>query len=511
MTDKDLAVDQPETEETDEKELSEDEQAMARLKEAIEVERVEVGPLRLKLTVTVPRDTVDERMSKQFLDLKRDALVPGFRKGRAPLKLVEKRFGTDVGDQLKTELISRGYLAAVEKEELKPLGDPLFWVLVEEERTGDDLATRKVETQKLLPLDKALDHVELPKDEPLTFVCEIELKPDFELPDLEKIPVTKPVISIEDEDVELELKRIRKGKGTFKPVEGGAIERDDLLYAAMKMSVDEEVIVADDNVELAARDLRLLGVPLVGFGDAVTGKTVKDQVVFEATVPDDHENIAVRGKTARFEFTILEIKRLEIPPFDEAFLARMGFGGEDELRSAVRSALESRLDQTIKQAMYEQVGQYLVEQTALEIPTGLSQRQTDRSIARRTFEMYRANVPEAEIAKAVDEMRAKAHEQVVRDLKLVFILEKVAERHDINITEEQVNSSIAQIARQSGKRFDRVRDELSKGEGLASLYLQLRDQEVLAALLRDAEITEEEGPKKKKASPRKKKKSKATE
>ena len=213
----------------------------------------------------------------------------------------------------------------------------------------------------------------------------------------------------------------------------------------------------DDNVALAARDLRLMGVPLIGFGDAVSGKTVKDQVVFEATVPDDHENIAVRGKTARFEFTVLEIKRLEIPPFDEAFLARMGLGSEHELRSAVRSALESRLDQTIKQAMYEQVGQYLVEHTALEIPTGLSQRQTDRSIARRTFEMYRANVPEAEIAKAVDEMRARAHEQVVRDLKLVFILEKIAERHDINISEEQVNSSIAQIARQSGKRFDRVR------------------------------------------------------
>ena len=453
----------------------------------------------MKLTVTVPRDTLDERRGEQFAELKRDATVPGFRKGHAPLKLVEKRFGADVGEQLVTQLIGSGYLAATEKEDLKPLGDPLFWVMVKEERTDEHHRTKQVETEKLLPLDKALEHLELPAEGPLTFCCELELKPDFDLPELEKIPVERPVITIEDDDVDTELKRMCLTRATFQPVEDGAVEADDMLYADLKMSVDGEVIATEENFELAARDLRIQGVPLVGFGEAVVGKKTGEQVTFEAVVPDDHENIDSRGKTARFDFTIHEVKRLEIPPLDEAFLSSMGFESEEMLRGLIRSEMESRLDSTIERAMRDKIAAYLVDHTELDIPEGLSQRQTDRSIQRRTIEMYRANVPQAQIDKAVDEMRAGAHDQAVRDLKLFFILEKIAEQRSIDVGEEQINGVIAEIARQSNKRFDRVRDELSKGGGLMTLYLQLRDQQVLEALLKDAVITEIEGPKKPKA------------
>ena len=497
---------QPEQEEEQPvEELSEEEQAMAKLKEAISVEKEEIGPLRLKLTVTVPQDTLDERRGEQFAELKRDALVPGFRKGHAPLRLVEKRFATDVGEQLKTQLIGSGYLAAVDKEELKPLGDPLFWVKVKEERVGEDDKPRKVETEKLLPIDKAVDNMTLPKEGPLTFSCELELKPEFELPELEKIPVKRPAITIDDDDVESELERMCMMRGVFQPVEEGEVEADDLLYADMKMSVDEDVIAREENVELAARDLRVKGVPLVGFGQAVVGKALGDQVTFEAEVPDDHENIDIRGATAQFEFVIRELKRLEVPPIDEEFLATTGFDSEQELRAATRSSLESQLEATISRGMREQIGQYLVDKTVLEIPEGLSQRQTDRSIARRMIEMYQAGIPQAQVEKEMDELRAKAHEQAIRDLKLFFILEKIAEERDIDVNEEQLNGAIAQIARQSNRRFDRVRDELSKGEGLKTLYLQLRDQQVLKALLEQAEITETEVPKKKKTVKKKKK------
>ncbi|MCH7925912.1 MAG: hypothetical protein IIC51_10305, partial [Planctomycetes bacterium] len=91
------------------------------------------------------------------------------------------------------------------------------------------------------------------------------------------------------------------------------------------------------------------------------------------------------------------------------------------------------------------------------------------------------------------------------DLKLYCILEKIAEEREIDVPEEQINAAIAQIARRTNKRFDRVRDELSKGDGLTTLYLQIRDQQVIDRLLEDAEITEIEGPKKK-TKPKAKKK-----
>ncbi len=120
-------------------------------------------------------------------------------------------------------------------------------------------------------------------------------------------------------------------------------------------------------------------------------------------------------------------------------------------------------------------------------------------MARRTIEFYQAGVPQTEITKIVDEMRVQAHSQTVRDLKLFFMLEKISEQRKIDVGEEQINGAISMIAQQSRQRFDRVRDKLSKGDGLMTLYLQLRDEKVLNALLADADITETEGPKKKTA------------
>lgn len=494
MSDEELAVAEQDGAEV---ELSDEEKFFVKLKDTVQVEREEIGSLRLKLTVTVPRETVDERLGEQLAELRRDALVPGFRKGHAPIRLVEKRFAADVGDQLKSQLVGRGYMAAIEKMELKPLGDPLVWVNVEEERTDEQGASRKIKADRLLTLERALDHITLPKEGPLSFSCEVELKPEFELPSLDKIPVKKPIIAIDDDDVENELKRTRMIRGTFKPVEEGEVEADDLLYVDMKLIVDGDVLLNEQNVDIAARDVRIKGIPLTGLGDVLTGKSREDVVTFETTVPDDHENVEIRGKTAKFEFTIREVKRLEVPPIDAEFLAQTGFDSEEELRETVRSRLESQLDQTMKRLMRDQVGNYLVEHTAFDIPEGLSQRQTERSVARRVIEMYQQGVPEPEIEKVVDEMRAKAHEQTVRDLKLFFILEKIAEEREIEVNEEEVNSAIAEMAARTHRRFDRVRDDLSKGDGMLSLYLSLRDMRTIDSLLENAEITEEEGPKKK--------------
>ncbi|MCH8243689.1 MAG: trigger factor [Planctomycetes bacterium] len=510
MSDEETTVEQEEGVDESTEELSKEEQAMADLKEAITVEREDIGALRLKLTVTIPEETINERRSEQFTELKREAMIPGFRKGHAPMQLVEKRFASDVGEDIKSRLISSGFLAATEKEGLNILGDPIFRTKVEEERVGEDQKTEKVEVEKLLPLDKALEAMTLPRTGDLTFTCEVELKPEFELPELGKIPVKKPAVEIDDDDVEEELRRMRAMNGTFKPVADGPVEEDDMLYANMTMKVDGKTIETDENCELAARDMRIKGVPLIGLADAVVGKKQGDTVSFEADVPGDHDIVDIRDKKAEFEFAINEIKRLDIPPIDEAFLSSMGMESEKELREQIRDGLQSGLDQAVKRGMREQVGAYLIEKTALEIPEGLSQRQTERSIARRMIEMYQHGMPEAEIKKSMDQMRTKAHDQTVRDLKLYFILEKIAEEREIDVPEEQINAAIAQIARRTNKRFDRVRDELTKGDGLTTLYLQIRDQQVIDRLLEDAVITETEGPKKKTKPKAKKKTVKST-
>ena len=497
MTDEELAVEQDEAPEgaddgLEEEELSEEAKLLAKLKETISVTKEEIGPLHLKMTIEVPRETLQERMGEQFQDLRRDANVPGFRKGRAPMVLIEKRFGSEVGDQLVTQMVSSGYLAATEKEDLNPLGDPLIWCKVREERESEDGTSKMVESEKLVPIDEAIRVLKIPKEGPFTFSCEIELTPEFDLPELTKIPIKRPAVSISDDDVKEEMRKMRAMQGSYQPIEDGQSEPDDLLYAEMKMIVDGEVIEQEDSFDVPVRDTAIKGVRLEGFGEVASGKKCGEEFTFSATVPEEHVRIDMRGKTAEFRFKIQEIKRLVIPDFDEATLSAMGFESEADLADMIKSTMESELAAALQSGMRSQIAKHLLDTTELELPDGVSQRTTERMVARRMMDMvYRQNMAPADIEKAMDAMRAEAREDATNELRLLFILEKIAEDRDIDVPEEEINGAIAAIARRQNRRFDAVRDELVKGGGLTNLYLHLRDEKTLDSIIAEAEITDE--------------------
>ena len=471
-------------------ELSEEEQLLEKLKEAVAVTREDLGGLRAKLTITVPRELLDERMGEQFAELKREAVVPGFRKGHAPLALVEKRFKSDVGNELASQMVHSAYLAATEKEEIKPLGDPVLWVRAKERRRDEAGAERTVEVDKLLPIDAAVEFIDLPAEGSLTFTCELELKPEFELPKLEGIKLQREQAAVSNTDVDERIDMIRRMRGSFEPVEDGTVELDDMLYASMKMQVDGETVRQEDNTDLAARDMRLAGVPLKGLGEALKGAQVGGTVTFDAPVPEDHENVDLRGKTAHFEFVVAEIKRLKLPELDDAFVDALGFEGVDDFKSVVRSQMESQLEERNRETLRDQVREYLLSGTTLEVPTGMSQRQTDRMVARRMIEMYQRGTPEAEVHKALDQLKVEAAAETDRDLRLFFILERVSEELDLTVSEDEMNGAIASIAQSQNRRFDRVRDDLAKQGGLMALYLSLRDTKLLDALIENAEIAD---------------------
>jgi len=477
-----------EEEEAGQEEADKEPDEAAKLKEAVEVLSEDVGTLRKKLTITVPRDYLDGRLTDEFTELKRESIVPGFRKGRAPLRLVEKRFGHEVGDQLVAQLVGGGFTAAVEKEDLKTLGDPLIWVQAPVE-TGEGGRRSKETTERLVSVEEALEHMKLPDEGPLTFSCEVELRPAFDLPPLEGIVIERPKVAFTDDDVRQEVDRYRAVRGHYAPT-SEPIVADDLVIADMTYAVDGKVVKEEKNVTLAARAQRVEGVVLPDLADALKGKQASDSVEVKAEIPDDHETSEYRGKEAVFTFAIQDVKRLELPPLDEEFFESIGFESETDLKDHIRSSLESQLDMLVQRGMYGQIGKYLLENTKLEVPPGLSQRQTERLVLRRMIDMYQRGLAEMTVQKQMDELRARTSEEVVKELKLFFIMEKIAEQMEIDVGDDELNGEIARIARAQGKRFDRVRDELTKANGLTALYLQLRDHKILDELLKQAEIKE---------------------
>jgi trigger factor len=336
----------------------------------------------------------------------------------------------------------------------------------------------------------AMEHLKLPEEGDFEFRCEVEVKPGFELPELDGIPIEKPLVTITDDDVSAEVDRARARRGHFAPVEGGPVEEDDIVIGDLVMTVNGEEIKREENYTLASRGRVLEGVTVENLGDILDGGKVGETKSFEGPLPDDHAREDLRGKTAKFTFTIADIKRFTLPPLDEEFLKAQGFDSEDELRNWFRQQMEPRLEQEIRRGMRNQVRKYLLDNVKLELPEGLSSRQTDRAVLRRVVDLRRRGVPMSEIEKHADELRTSAKEEVLTELKLYFILEQIAEKSEVEVSEEEINAQIAEIAREYGRRFDRVRDELVRENGIESLYLQIRDEKCIDSLLEKAKVTE---------------------
>ena len=459
-----------------EKAEKEAEHLLEDLKKEVKADIKDIGTLRKELHITVPAKVIADHLDHNYDELRHDAIVPGFRKGHAPRRLIEKRFGSEVRESLTTSIVGQSYFAVTDKHELDVLGEPLFRIDAGEEGV------------KLMEFDEALQHMKLPAEGDFDYVCEIEVKPTFELPELEGIQIKSPEIEITDQMIADEMLRQRKLRGRFEPqVEGGA-ERGDLVIADVVLTVDDKQIKTEENVQLGVRPAALDGVQVPDLDKVLEGAKPGETREATCTIPDDYERADIRGQKGRFTFRIHELKRLVPMPLDD-FLQRAGFDKEADAFDHFRMMMERDRDEMIERAKRAQVEAFLLEKTSLELPEKLSARQIDRAVVRRMIELRQRGVPEDEVLARADALRSSAKEDVTRELKLGFILEKAAEKLEIEVTDEEVNTAIAAMARRYNRRFDRVRDELQQQGLLSQLAERIRQDKTVSMLLEKAKVT----------------------
>jgi trigger factor len=453
------------------------------LKTSIKAEVGEIGTLRRELKITVPGKVIADHVAHNYDELAQDAVIPGFRKGRAPRRLIEKRFSHDVRQSLKTTIIGQSYYAAIEKEELSVLGEPLFRI-----PSGDN--------EKLVDFGEALAAFTLPEEGDFEYACELEIKPPFELPELKGIEVKTPKFEITDEQVNEALERQQKMRGRFEPVDGAA-EADDMVVADVTLKSGDAEVKTEENVQVGVRPTRLDGIAVTNLGEVLTGVKAGESRSADVKIPDDYERPDLRGQDGQFVFAVHEIKRQTPAPIEQ-LVEQVGAESEAQLREFIKQDLEQEREHWTLRAKQAQVTDYLLDKTPMDLPEQLSARQTDRAVVRRVIDLRQQGMPESDIEAKIDELRTSAAEQVQRDLKLGFILDDVAEQLGVQVTDEEVNTQIAMMAQRYNRRFDRVRDELQSQGLLAQLAEQIKHDKCINQLLADAnlvEVTPEEAAK----------------
>jgi len=439
-----------------------------RLEQKVTVE--DIGPARKKLLIEIPESRISQGVGDSFDRLRTDAAVPGFRRGRAPRRLLEKRFGGDVRKDVRGQLISESYSQAIEDEKLRVLGDP-------------DV--------------KDIEQIELPESGPLTIEIEIEVAPEVKLPDFDTIEVEKEIIAVTDEDVEKEVERYRERFGRMTDRPDGKVKAEDYLEGPVRVLAEgeEEPVMEMEQAHVYVpgkeRDYKghVAGIVIGDLGKQIKGKQVGDTLTIAMTGPTSHENERIREKPITIEFTIRQIQRVE--PADDQTLA-LHFGAEnlEEVYKTVREMLDNRAQREQAARLHEQITDKLAELVDLALPEGITGRQTERALRRKKMELLYRGVEADEVEQRVAEMRAESEEESIQELKQFFILDAAAEQLEIQVDERELNGRLHMLAMQQGRRPEKLRQEMTKRGELENLYLQIREQKTLDAILEKVKVRE---------------------
>jgi len=460
-------------------ETESEEKQPAELKNTVTIE--EAGPCKKKVSIEIPEEAIKNATDEQYNKLRREALVPGFRKGRAPRRLLEKRFGKETSEQIKLKLLADASDSAVKDNDLQTIGEP----------------------------DIDFEKIELPAEGPLKFDFEVEVRPEFDLPPLEGIPVTRTKLEVSDELIDAEIERLRRWSGVWTPREDEVVEPDDQIIADVVLKlegVEEEQKL--DNVEIHVRQNGFIAaVPVEKLDELLVGAKAGDTKQTSIEVPKTYFREEYRGKKVDIRVTIKDIKWLKLADLDENFLRRFGVEDEDELRERTHDRLQSQLEQQGRTEMTEQIYEYLLDNTNLDLPLDVVAEQATTVLQRQYSNLIMRGLSREQIEEQMGQLRASSEEQAKEQLKTFFIMDKVADKLEINVSEEEINGRIAQLAIQRRQRPERMRQEMERNGSLAQFSLEVRQSKCIAKLLETAKITEKKPEKKAKKARKTAKKS----
>ncbi len=473
----------------------------------------EAGPCKKKVIIEVPEEAIKNATDEQYETLRKEALVPGFRKGRAPRRLLEKRFGKEATEQVKLKLLAEASKSAITDKEMDVLGEP----------------------------DIDVEKIELPDTGSLKFDFEVEVRPEFDLPPLEGIPVSKTKLEVTDEQIDREIEQLQRWSGIWTPREKGTVELDDQIIAdvilkpvppqdasrqsaaerpvppqdASQQSADEKAEEALeqeqklDNIEIYVRQNGFVGeIPVEKLDELLVGTKPGDVKQTTVNVPKTYFREEYRGKKIDIQIIIKDIKWLKPAALDENFLKRFQVEDENELREKIHDMLQSRLEQQGRTEMTEQIYEYLLDNTDFDLPLDIVAAHSTTLLRRQYGNLIMRGLPREQIEEQMDQLRASSEQQAKEQLKTFFIMDKIADKLQIDVTEEEINGHIARLAIQRGQRPERMREEMQRDGSLAQFSLQVRESKCIAKLLESANITEKKTEKAKKSAKKQKDKTK---
>jgi trigger factor len=323
--------------------------------------------------------------------------------------------------------------------------------------------------------------------------------------------VKKPRLTADDEQINREVEHLRRTSGIWTPREKGPVELNDQVVAdvivksfgpAQEGAEPVESETKLDNIEIYVRPHGFVGaVPVEKLDELLVGAETGQTRESTVDVPKTHFREEYRGKKVDLKITIKDIKWLKPAELDPVFLKKYDADSKEALREKIRDTLRSRLEAQARNDMSEQMYKYLLDNTSFDLPLDVAAKQATTVLRRQYYGLLSRGLTKEEIDEQMEQLRASSEEQAKEQLKTYFIIDKIAEKLSIEVSEEEINGHIAQAALRRGQRPEKLRENMERDGSLAQFRLEVRQEKCIAKLLESAAITEAEPePKQKKSA-----------
>ena len=396
---------------------------------SVKVENTE-NKNEVKLTFNIEAEKFEEAMKKVYAKTAKYFNIPGFRKGKAPMQLVERQYGSAIFyEDAFNELVPDIYDEAIKENKIEAVSRP------------------------------NIDIVQMEKGKELIFTATVETKPEVELGKYKGIEIKKIEYNTTDKNIEHELGHMAERNSRLVSIEDRPVEKGDITTIDFVGSIDgvefEGGKAENHELEIGSNTF------IPGFEDQIIGMKIDEEKDIKVKFPEDYFSKDLAGKDAVFKVTLHEIKKKELPKIDDEFAKDVSeFDTLAELKNSIKEKLDTENTEKAKYETEEEAIKVVCDNTKLDIPNGMIELEIDNMVKdmenRLSYQGLNLNQYLQIMGKTEKEIRDSYKEQAERNIKSRLVLEAIVKAEKIEVTPEEVDDKIKEMAKQYGRKEDEL-------------------------------------------------------
>ena len=412
--------------------------------------------LERRVKVQVPEDRVQGEVSKRLTSIAQSARLPGFRPGKAPMKVIAQRYGKQVREEVVGEIVQSSFRDAIVQEHLRPAGNP------------------------------TIDPLEWESGSGVAYTAVFDVYPEVSLPAIDSLKITRPTAEIDDADLDRMLERLRKQRRTWEAVERASTPGDRVtvdFQGTCEGEARDDLKGEGVSIELGAGQL------FKAFEDSLVGREAGQELSLDLQFPSDLAAGPLAGKPVNFQVEVHTVEEPVLPDLDEAFAESFGVkeGGIEKLKRDVRANMQRELDDGIRSVTKQRVMEALLAGRSLELPGSLVEREVERSMASRRLELSHSGYDVEQI-----ELDEKDFEEPSRRrVSLGLLIAELIKENDIKADPDEVRARIDGIASTYEDPQEVVRWYYSEPAHLSDVESSVLEDTVVEWILARAEVATE--------------------